>query len=326
MNLLGTVLQIIILVVLQQSYGHAATPDAGDRQQLIMQAEAIPQMIKDKVLTKFQIPNPHWQKDACQACHVGEPDEVKSPLKMPSDDNCYFCHSEEDHVSVHPASLIVENEMLKRMSNGFRNKLDKDNKTNCITCHNILNQCSRKNTLSRQRNKTFIRGGDYNSKTSICYQCHNKAAYQKLNPHDQINEQGVVNKDICLTCHSTVPEQDITGISTDLVMQFDFNWSELCLNCHKWRPHPGGDMALFSRKGTIDHLVVPSSKVLKQLGSLAKNNNLELPLEPSSGKVYCATCHNPHERGVIKKASLAKGADEKNRLRSKKICRDCHNK
>ena len=33
-----------------------------------------------------------------------------------------------------------------------------------------------------------------------------------------------------------------------------------------------------------------------------------------------------YERGVIKKASLAKGADEKQRLRSKNICLICHDK
>ena len=66
-----------IMAVMLQSVGNAATPDPGNKQQLILQAEKIPKMIEDKVLSKFDIPNPHWQKDACLACHVGKPDGPK---------------------------------------------------------------------------------------------------------------------------------------------------------------------------------------------------------------------------------------------------------
>ena len=122
-----------------------------------------------------------------------------------------------------------------------------------------------------------------------------------------------------------MPEQNINSGATKAAMQTDSNWSEMCLNCHKWIPHPGGSMTIFSAsKKPPDHQVVPSSKVSKRLAAMTKKNNLDLPLEPGTGKVYCATCHNPHERGVIKKASLAKGADEKNRLRSKNLCLICH--
>ena len=40
----------------------------------------------------------------------------------------------------------------------------------------------------------------------------------------------------------------------------------------------------------------------------------------------CATCHNPHERGVIRVAAAAKGADEQKRLRGRKLCLLCHDK
>ena len=53
-------------------------------------------------------------------------------------------------------------------------------------------------------------------------------------------------------------------------------------------------------------------------------NQVNLPLEESTGKVYCGTCHNPHERGVIKNVTGSKGADEPKRLRATNICENCH--
>jgi len=315
------------MAVLLQSVGNAATPDPGNYKQLIMQAETIPKLIEDKVLTKFEIPNPHWRKDACLACHVSEPDGPASPLKAPSDSSCFFCHSEANHVDIHPVNLAPGEKMLARMPKAFRKNLASSGKTTCITCHDIILQCTRRNTVALQSNRSFIRGGNYRTRTGICYQCHDKAAYKKQNAHDQISDKGIVNEDKCLICHQGIPKQDINTEATKITMQTDSSWSEICLNCHKVQSHPGGNMSFFSAsKRPPEHLVVPSSKILKHLVRMTKKNNLDMPLEPGTGKIYCATCHNPHERGVIKKASLAKGADEKNRLRSNNICLNCHDK
>ena len=292
-----------------------------------MQAETIPLLLEEKVLTKHQIPNPHWHKDACLACHVGEPDEKESTLKVESDGSCFFCHSEAEHASIHPVNLSPGKEMLAKMSLKFRKNLARDNKINCLTCHDALLPGTRKKTLASLRNRSFLRGGIYNTKTGICYQCHDKSAYKKLNPHDQISEKGVLDENKCLICHQQVPKQKADGGTTKVTLQTDSNWSELCLNCHQWQPHPGGNMMMFSGGNKKpDHLVVPDNKISQRMIKMTQKNNLEMPLDPSNGKIYCATCHNPHERGVIKKISLAKGADEKSRLRSKQICLNCHDK
>ena len=327
-NLLGTlVLYLPVVAVLLHSVGNAATPDPGNYQQLIMQAEAIPKLIEDKLLTKFEIPNPHWNKDACLACHVGEPDGPGSLLKAPSDASCFFCHSESSHVDIHPVNLAPGKKMLARMPKAFKKNLAKGDNTTCITCHDVILQCTRGTTAARLHNRTFIRGGTYRSRTGFCYQCHDKAAYKKQNAHDQISDAGIVNEDKCLVCHKSVPKQNINSDATDTALQTDSNWSEICLNCHKWEPHPGGNMNFFStNKKPPDHLVVPSSKIFKHMAKITKKSNIDMPLEPGTGKIYCATCHNPHERGVIKKVSSAKGADEKGRLRSSSICLICHDK
>ena len=325
--LLGTaVLYLSVLAVLLPALVYAETPESGNYQRLIKQAETIPDMIKDKVLAKSQIPNPHWRKDACQACHASNPDGGMSPLKAQTDRTCYFCHREEDHAITHPVNLAPGKKMLAGMSKEFRDNLSKDNKTNCITCHDVLMSCIKPTAVMRLRNKSFVRGGYYNTRSGACYQCHDKAAYKKLNPHDQISDQGVLNKEKCLVCHRGVPQQGVSGSAAKVSMQTDSNWSEICLNCHKWTPHPGGNMAMFSGGKPPNHLVVPDDRIRNRLEAMMQKNNIDMPLEPGSGKIFCATCHNPHERGVIKKVSLAKGADEENRLRSKRLCINCHDK
>lgn len=316
----------IPVLLLLPAIGYAATVDTRDFQRLIMQAETIPLLLEDKVLTKQQIPNPHWRKDGCLACHVDEPDENGSPLKADSDGSCYFCHNEADHAPIHPVNLVAGKEMLAKMSDKFKSNLAEGNKINCNTCHDPLLPGTRKKTLASLRNRSFLRGGIYNTKTGICYQCHDKSAYEKLNPHDQISEKGILDKDRCLICHQQIPQQKTNDGTTKTAMQTDSNWSEICLNCHQWIPHPGGNMTIFSGGKAPDHLVVPGRKIRKRMDMMTRKNNLDMPLDPGNGKIYCATCHNPHERGVIKKISLAKGADEKSRLRSKQICLNCHDK
>jgi len=295
-------------------------------QQLVSQAEKIPVMIKEKMLERSRIPDPHWRKDACLACHTKEPVEGAAPLKVKMDRTCLYCHLKEDHVVIHPVNLTADKIMRSRLSADFRKKLSGDNKTNCLTCHNILIQCKKKATLMRLSNKPFLRGGYFSTRTGFCYQCHDKGAYKKLNPHDQISDKGVLNNEKCLICHIKVPQQHTGLPSAATNLHLDSNREEICLNCHRWQPHPGGNMTFFSGGKPPNHLVVPSQTILARLNEMTRKNNIGMPLEPGTGRVYCATCHNPHERGVIKNASLAKGADEKKRLRSKQICINCHEK
>jgi len=320
------VFYIPVMVVLLQPVAYAEAPAPGNDQQLTRQAEKIPGMIEDKVLEKSQIPNPHWRKDSCLACHVNEPDGGGSPLKAQTDQTCFYCHRKEEHTVIHPVNLAPGKKMLSRMPKEFRQNLDRGKETNCLTCHDVLMQCTKKRpSVMRLRNKSFVRGGYYNTRTGICYQCHNKAAYKKLNPHDQVSDKGAVDKDKCLICHKGVPKQDDRG-ATELTMQVESDWAQMCLNCHRWQPHPGGNMAMFSGGKPPNHLVVPDGRIRDRMMEMTQKNHLAMPLEPGSGKVYCATCHNPHERGVIKDVSRAKGADGKHRLRSQRICINCHDK
>ena len=72
----------------------------------------------------------------------------------------------------------------------------------------------------------------------------------------------------------------------------------------------------------------PLSKVMREnLREYEERRKVRLPLEEES-RVTCVTCHNPHERGLLKGAAGI-GADEDKRLRLttyNEQCTPCHEK
>jgi len=102
--------------------------------------------------------------------------------------------------------------------------------------------------------------------------------------------------------------------------------SLMCTGCHPWKPHPGGAFSFFSKKEGPDHLVVPSKDVARRMKRMERKNDVVFPLEPGSGKMFCGTCHNSHEKGVVRSAAADRGADSKHRLRLTKMCTQCHEK
>ncbi|MHB8788841.1 MAG: hypothetical protein ACYDBT_03060 [Desulfobulbaceae bacterium] len=89
-----------------------------------------------------------------------------------------------------------------------------------------------------------------------------------------------------------------------------------------WRCHPPMANALFQAQ----HLLVEPS--FEMLQTLAKNEtamDVLLPLVPRN-RVTCSTCHNPHQKGVIRREAATKGADapDKLRLPSPRLCFACH--
>jgi hypothetical protein len=98
------------------------------------------------------------------------------------------------------------------------------------------------------------------------------------------------------------------------------------MGCHKKRAHPGALFKFGMQGKSLEHMVVPSDAIAKKMVKSQQSGHITLPLEPGSEKIFCGTCHNVHEKGVIKRALAAKGADSKNRLREQQICINCHEK
>jgi nitrate/TMAO reductase-like tetraheme cytochrome c subunit len=121
----------------------------------------------------------------------------------------------------------------------------------------------------------------------------------------------VNGKPVCLICHIKTPDLDVDLTAT---VRFRADVGFLCWRCH---PHMPGE---FFR---LHFLAVPSEKVLNNMNKAEERLCVILPFFPK-GRITCSTCHNPHQDGVIQRASAAKEADMKGKLRSTTLCFACH--
>ncbi len=297
-----------------------------DEKQLLDQPQRIPALLAQQALRVEQVPNPHWRRDACQACHSGP--ATRAAVKLRDVDvnrSCNTCHDAVwPHSYIHPAGMKPAEDMQRRMSETFRQSLRRGAGTvTCATCHDVPMQCLPERVRERALNPLFLRGGPYKARTGICYQCHDPKQYERLNPHDQVADDGAMRENLCLVCHRDTQGLKDMRASAGLRFVTD-DLSALCTGCHKSIPHPGG--VSFSGKAGPSHFVAPSKAVAARMKRAERLYEISLPLDPGTGKVYCATCHNPHERGVVLRTAAAKGADSKDRLRTSDICAMCHEK
>lgn len=149
-----------------------------------------------------------------------------------------------------------------------------------------------------------------------------------INPHNQIGDSGEVLWGTCVVCHKETPDVKAKSIK-DVQLYYEDNPDQLCRNCHTVKKHPGSEGISVTMSGFTapDHLVVPSKTVTYNIKLSLKEIPMILPLDPKSGKLLCATCHNPHERGLLP-GRPDWGADYSMRLRSAglDICQYCHRK
>lgn len=219
---------------------------------------------------------------------------------------CQICHSEfsKNH---HPVDFLPPDiDLIKIDQQRFPLF---DGKIQCFTCHTT----DKKDTPG---NRKLLRGGPYSNIRKLCFQCHYQEKYAQIDIHKMHNESGglrIINgKLVCTFCHP----QNINNLYSTNTVQFKAEVPFLCLRCHQEmndphiRPH---------------FLITPSEKVKVQIKDFEKQNKIILPLVPR-GKISCATCHNPHQKGALVSESAMAGADSPFRLRIEKdkLCRGCH--
>lgn len=268
--------------------------------------------------------NPHWNERLCAACHSRRPVNSKDLyFKFDSDfiKMCDVCHDAISSQSlIHSVGMVPSPKVKGKIPKNF--SLSRNGEVTCITCHELKYQCLKEEYNRRGLNPLFFRDGPYTTRTEICYKCHDESEYERLNPHDQINDEGEIIKDRCLYCHLEVPNPKNGGINK-VKFQLEANLKGLCQRCHRDRPHPGGSLA----RPTFDHIVKPSKATSEWKKKAEREKDTALPVEPGTGKVFCCTCHNPHERGVQRKVATDRGADNKQRLRLNDgydLCDSCH--
>lgn len=325
---------VLILVLLLLTFNALAQENnMNSYQQLLKQPEKIVSQLANGSINLDQIPNPHWDKDGCVACHNKKPKGKVLHLRSKKvNDTCNNCHEaltehNDSHNYSHPVDVKASTKMKKQMNKDFRQSL-KSTKgiVGCTTCHDLSIQCVPKYAQYEKLNPKFFRGGAYRNRTDICFQCHDDKSYKRLNPHEQIDDRGEIVIERCGICHRTL--DGLTEAKS--IEQVDFNLSEdlskMCTGCHPWTPHPGGQFSFFKQgKDNKKHLQQLPKLLRKQYDRMQQSSDVLLPLEPKTDKIFCATCHNPHEKGVIKNTRAAAGAGSKYRLRKTNICGQCHN-
>lgn len=266
------------------------------------------------VVTSDRI-NPHWKNVMCISCHFGEP-VAGSPMLLSGTDRsavCDRCHNgrfarRDIHpVGVEPSENVVIPDGMPMV----------DGKITCVTCHDSSLQEGGEGRFSvRSDNPDFLRGG-YTVRNEFCFRCHRLEVYGQMNAHSQLDPWGSINDQSCLFCHTSLPNQQVLGIENAGFT--DESIDEYCTCCHDGygTGHPVGG----------DHLVIPSSEMLDVIEDAVDRIGVNLPLY--NEMITCATCHNPHEAGVIEHEIGAQGSANHKRLRlggtnSMMICRGCH--
>ncbi|MFC1855636.1 cytochrome c3 family protein [Thermodesulfobacteriota bacterium] len=258
--------------------------------------------------------NPHWTGTFCLSCHDKPPKEGEISFLFDGDfvKVCNRCHdTEEAKADIHPVDIKVPPNMKGDIPKDFA--LAGGDTITCVTCHELKYQTSVNNPL-RRKNPKFLRGAPYSERSGICFRCHIKESYERMSPHDQLDENGEIIEAKCLFCHASRPDVDIVGIDN---VEFSGNVTEYCYGCHagKEERHPV-NVTHTGRE--------PSEERLKCIEKTEKLLFMRFPLY--EGEVFCGTCHNPHQQGV-QKGAIAKGASQETRLRlpsGYEICVACH--
>jgi hypothetical protein len=266
--------------------------------------------------------NPHFTGKYCDFCHAKKPEiDGEKYLKYGGDlIQLCSCHKYTAGTYIHPVFIKPSAEKIEKIPGDYPLV---EGKLSCITCHDMYKQCQENpdlqyllNSKKQRKHKIdimFLRGDNLQKRTDICFKCHNESKYKMLDPHNQMDAKGKIIIDKCLYCHKQTPDVDTesfkdVGLIGDLKV--------LCRRCHgDFSRHPAG----------VDHFVVPSPKLYARMKIIEGEFGIVLPLD-HEGKLTCATCHNPHERGVIpeaKSGSMGAGEQYRHRL-PQKLCQSCH--
>ena len=253
--------------------------------------------------------NPHFAEDRCGVCHEEGMDT--QPLLPRQNELCLSCHRDERvRTDPHPTRIPSHAGPVKKVPRAFPLVLDT---LACVTCHDSKVQCL-PGDEGKALNPAFLRGGPYDSPYSICFGCHDREAYELFNPHKQVDARGEIVMEDCLYCHEK-PASSLGG--DDRVDPFR---EGICTDCHHLGTHPVGSA----------HMRRVNADTGARIRSIEEEEKLYLPLSRSK-EIACATCHNPHDRGVFPAGDVrALGAEtppaarHRVRVEGGVICLLCH--
>lgn len=167
-------------------------------------------------------------------------------------------------------------------------KLGPGRKIECATCHGLKDIKKIPFAKIDTTAKDFLRGGPYPRLETFCYECHDKDDFERPNIHVMLDEKGELKEEHCTFCHEEVhKERDKPLTRTEYKLRMPPE--KLCYGCHLRTPH----------FNALEHQSVkPKEKMRDHIKASEKRHGIILPLA-ESGKLMCATCHSPHQYGVI---------------------------
>jgi hypothetical protein len=249
----------------------------------------------------------HYTGKYCDQCHEKTPVKGGNTyLKYNGDYNLLCkCHLKTPNSYIHPTDVVPSDQKKTKIPADL--PLEKG-KLTCLTCHDLYRQCQ-----ERVVDRYSLRGMPYRKTTDFCFKCHDESEYQMLNPHKQLDEKNNIIIDKCLYCHTEVPdEKKVRREDPKLIGDLGV----LCQRCH---------IRMAMRGGGFNHLAKPTPEIMARIKQTEERFGAVLPLD-QDGKTTCATCHNPHEKGVIPEGMpAARGAGSPHRLRlPEPMCQWCH--
>jgi hypothetical protein len=261
-------------------------------------------------VTELAVGSPefHYTGKYCDRCHEQIPTAggKNKYLKYDGDYNLLCkCHLKTPNSYIHPTDVVPSDKKKTKIPPGFPLE---GGKLTCLTCHDIYRQCQK-----REVDRYSLRGMPYRKTTDFCFKCHDQSNYVMLNPHKQLDNKGNIIVDKCLYCHTEKPDVQQNRYDDPKLIG---NLAPLCERCH---------IRMAMRGGSFNHLAKPSGEILAKMRRTEERFGAILPLD-RGGRTTCATCHNPHDKGVIPvDKPAARGAGSPHRLRlPAPMCQWCH--
>lgn len=266
--------------------------------------------------------NPHWSAKGCPTCHVdatpGSP--AATLIANTAEETCHRCHGEDVRQCPHVSEVPAGN-FLSSMPDDYRESLQ-DGAVVCTTCHDLSVQCLNPKRSQRYKNPGFLRGGRFDERTEQCFGCHEKSGFKQLSPHMQVRGKDNIKQGTCLLCHESLPMKVGDSSWTDVRYNVKGDMNDVCRGCHNVGSHPTVSFGVMTEWA---HLAVPPIEMGQRMRRTAEDTGAIFPLDLTSGKIYCATCHNAHDK---KLAGYPVAAEPGSRLKLRidNICGACHEK
>ncbi len=252
-------------------------------------------------------PEFHYTGKYCTECHEQTPKRGENNYLIFNGDYNLLCrcHLKTPNSYIHPTDMKPSYEKRTKIPVDFPLQ---DGKVTCLTCHDIYRQCQK-----REVDRFSLRGMPYRKTTEFCFKCHDQRSYVMLDPHEQLDKKGDIVIEKCLYCHTEILDEKRADFDDPKLIG---DIGVLCQRCH---------IRMAMRSGSFNHMKRPSGEILASMKKSEEEHGVILPLD-AQGKTTCATCHNPHDKGVISAdRPAARGAGSQYRLRLPDgMCMACH--